>query len=356
MKILFLVPYSSEGASNRFRVEQYLPYLKSQGIDYSIRPFVSSRFFKVLYLKGKYIEKILYFIQAVWKRLTDIFCLSGYDVIFIHREACLIGPPVIEWLAYKLRKPIIFDFDDAIFLENFNPVNRLYRFLKFPSKTRAIIKMSKGVIVSNGFLKEYADRYNSNTCIIPTVVDTDRFRIKEKGCLDKQCVIGWIGSPTTAVYLDIIFPALKELSKKYNFIFRIIGAGRPVDISGIKIENIEWDLKKEIENFQDIDIGIYPLPDTLWAQGKAAFKAIQYMSVGIPVVASPVGMARELIQDGVNGFLADSAPAWVKKMSILIEQPDLREKIGISGRKTIEAEFSVKANACKFLEVIKLAR
>ena len=355
MKILFITPYSSEGASNRYRVEQYLPYLKDNGFEYSVRPFVSSEFYRIIYKKGHMLKKIYYFYKGLIKRMADVFDAAQYDIIFIHREACPLGPPFFEWAMHRLNKPIIFDFDDAIFLRNFNPANSIYRYLKFPSKTNAIIRMSSAVIAANTFLKEYAQKFNSNVYIIPTSIDTKKFCVSRKN--SDELVIGWVGSPTAAPYLKIIFGAMQKLSSSYNFILRIVGAEKEISIPGVKIENIEWQLNREIQDFQNIDIGIYPLHDIMWTKGKAAFKAIQYMSVGIPVVASPVGMTKELIKEGENGFLAGSEAEWVDKIARLIESPDLRRQIGLAGKRTVEEKYSVGVNASKFIEIInKVAR
>ncbi len=347
MNILFLVPYPEEGPSNRYRIEQYLPYLRQLGHYYWVRPFWNSRAYRILYKNGYYFKKAFYFFLGTLNRFIDILAVFKYDVVFIHRESYPFGPPFFEWLIHKFKKPIIFDFDDAIFLQNFNPANRIYRFLKFSSKTKKIVNMSSAVIVANKFLEEYALRYNSRVYIIPTSIDTEKFTIKKRDA--GKLVIGWIGSPTTSPYLNIIFDAMRKLSGRYDFVFKIVGAGKPVVIKGVNIQNCDWQLEREILDFQSIDIGVYPLPDTLWVRGKAAFKAIQYMSVGVPVVASPVGMAKEIIQDGVNGFLAGSDEEWVKKISILIEDRDLRARIGLEGRKTAEQKFSVKAN----VEILK---
>jgi len=351
MKILFLVPYPTEGPSNRFRVEQYLPYLNKAGYRYSLSPFWTRKAYSILYNNGAYFRKLFYFFVGTFRRIVDILTISGYDIVFIHREAYPIGPPFFEWLTHRFKKPIIFDFDDAIFLQNYNPVNKIYRFFKFPSKIKYIIKMSSAVIVANNFLKEYAEKYNKSVFIIPTSIDTSKFTIAKRN--NRQVTIGWIGSQTASSYLEIIFGAMQKLSEEYDFILKIIGADKNISIPGVEIENKKWSLKNEIEDFQSIDIGIYPLPDSLWARGKSAFKAIQYMSMGIPVVASPVGMNREVIQNGVNGFLANSDEEWIDKISLLIENKDLRAKIGLTGRKAVEEKFSLKVNAPKFLEIIK---
>jgi len=352
MKILFIVPYSTEGASNRFRVEQYLPYLDKEGIEYDIRPFVSSRFYKILYSKKQRAKKIIYFIQSFFNRILDVIRLRRYDLVFIHREACPFGPPIFEWLIYKSKKSVIYDFDDAIFLQNYNIANRFYRVLKFPSKTKEIIKMASMVIVPNVFLKEYTGKFNEHVYIIPTPIDTDKFKIAAKS--PNKLVIGWVGSFTTASYLKVVFNAMQQLSKKYDFVLKVFGAGEIISIPGVKIENHDWHLKEEVEYFQSIDIGIYPLIDTLWARGKAGFKAIQYMAVGVPVVASSVGMVKDFIEDGVNGYLVKTEEEWVEKISKLIEDSNLRRSIGLAGRKTVEEKYSLKLNAFKFLEVIRI--
>jgi len=351
MKILFIVPYSTEGASNRFRVEQYLPYLDKEGIKYDIRPFVSSRFYKILYLKKQRARKIIYFIQSFFNRILDIIRLHRYDLVFIHREACPFGPPIFEWMIYKFKKPIIYDFDDAIFLQNYNLANRFYKFLKFPSKTKKIIKMASMVIVPNIFLKEYTCKFNKHVYVIPTPIDTDKFKIAEKS--SNKLTIGWVGSFTTASYLKVVFNVMQQLSKKYDFVLKIFGAGEILSIPGVKIENHDWHLEEEVSYFQSIDIGIYPLIDILWARGKAGFKAIQYMSVGVPVVASSVGMVKDFIKDGVNGYLARTEEEWIEKISKLIEDSNLRKNIGLEGRKTVEERFSVKINVPEYLRVIK---
>jgi len=352
MNILFWVPYPVEGPSNRFRVSQYLPYLGLHGHQYRLRPFWNSRAYSVLYKKGRYIEKIVYFLCGIFNRFIDLFSIFKYNAIFIHREACPFGPPFFEWLVYKFKKQIIFDFDDAIFLQNVNPANSMCSFLKIPSKTKKIIKMSKSVIVANRFLEEYARRFNACVYLVPTPIDTEKFTMSKKD--SGQIIIGWIGSPTTAPYLRIVFNVMQALSRNYSFVFKVIGAGEPVSIPGVKVENHSWCLEREVRDFQGIDIGIYPLADTLWAQGKAAFKAIQYMAVAVPVVASPVGMAREMIADNINGFMAGSEEEWIEKISRLIEDPELRKKIGLAGRKTVEEKFSVKVNLPRFLDAINL--
>jgi len=130
VKIFFIVPYPTEGPSNRFRVEQYLPYLEKQGIEFRIRPFISSNFYKILYKKGYNLKKATFFILSLFNRFIDLFRILPYDIIFIHRECCSIGPPVFEWIISKMKKSVIYDFDDAIFLKNVSSSNKFLSLLK----------------------------------------------------------------------------------------------------------------------------------------------------------------------------------------------------------------------------------
>lgn len=357
MKILFIVPYPTEGASNRIRVEQFLPLIRERGISYKLRPFVGRRFYKILYLQGNYIKKILLFILATVLRVTDVFRAISYDLIFIHREAYPIGPAVFEKIFHYMGKPIIYDFDDAIFLSNTSETNTYIERLKNPDKISSIISMSSAVIAGNRYLYDFAVKYNKNVFIIPSSIDTDKYTpVADRGeGANKDIVIGWVGSITTRKFVYGIEDALSELEKKYdNIIFKIIGGGfysKKVK----KVFNIEWSLETEKEYLKTFDIGIMPMSDDAWTRGKCGFKAILYMASGIPTVCSPVGANAEIVQDGVNGFWATTKEEWVDKLSRLIEDKDLRLKMGARARVTAETKYSVKANAPVFLNVITSA-
>ena len=162
MKVFFIVPYPSEGASNRLRVEQYLPYLKQRGIEFKVRPFFSKSFYKILYQKGRYIKKFAYFVINSLNRIFDLFRILGYDLVFIHREAFPIGPAVFEYLVYKIGKPMIFDFDDAVYLSNTSRSNRFIAVFKVPRKVGKVIRFSNHIIAGNNYLKEFALKYNKS--------------------------------------------------------------------------------------------------------------------------------------------------------------------------------------------------
>jgi glycosyltransferase involved in cell wall biosynthesis len=263
---------------------------------------------------------------------------------------------VFEWILKKIGKKIIYDLDDAIYLGKTSPINRILKFLKFPSKITKILTMSDHVITCNEFLSEFAARFNKNVSVIPTSVDTEKFvpKIRNADDAHQEITIGWIGSHTTAPYLDEIKDVLRKLSFSYKFTLKIIGAGEyNLRIPSVYVKNLDWRLENEVEEFQSLDIGVYPLPENKWTLGKAGFKAIQYMSVGVPCVASNVGTNKSIIEDGANGYLARTGEEWQEKLSKLISDVELRKRIGKAGRKTIVEKYSILVNAPRFLEIIQ---
>lgn len=356
MKVLFWVPYPTEGPSNRFRVEQYLPYLKERGIVYSLRPFWGSRVYKILYEHGHYLKKTYYFIKGIVGRIKDVMNLRDYDLVFVHREACSIGGAFFEKIA-SARKPMIYDFDDSVFLPTYSSANRIARLLKMPRKIAQIVRMSCSVIAGNNYLRGYAAQYNGNVAVLPTPIDTNRYSPARNAAGDKhKVVIGWIGSYTNNQYLGIVRNALLELVRKYgsSIEVRLIGCRRDfLNAPGVTCRN--WSLSSEISDLQGFDIGIMPIWDDDWTRGKCAFKIVQYMSVGASVVASPVGLNKEIVRDGVNGFLAADEKEWLEKLCLLIDNPAIRQRFALEGRATIEREYSLKVMAPKFISILEKA-
>lgn len=357
MKILFWVPYPTEGPSNRFRIEQYLPYLKEKGIGYSLCPFWESEVYKILYENGHYLKKTRYLIKGSINRIRDLIGLSGHDLVFIHREAYPIGGACLEKIV-SAKKPVIYDFDDSIFLPTYSSANRVARLLKKPRKIADILKVSDAVIAGNSYLKEYAVQYNNNVTVMPTPIDTDKYSPLKDTALDnkKKVVIGWIGSYTNNPYLNIVKSVILELIKKYaNLIeIRLVGCrDNFLDIPQVVYRS--WSLSKEVSDLQGFDIGIMPIYDDEWTRGKCAFKILQYMSVGVSVVASPVGLNKEIISDGSNGFLAGDEKEWFQRLCLLIDNPRLRHRLALEARSTVEREFSLKVMAPRFIDILEKA-
>jgi glycosyltransferase involved in cell wall biosynthesis len=355
MKVLFIVPYPTEGPSSRYRVEQYLPHLRAAGIEATVRSFIRpASFYQLLYRRGHIWRKALFFLFSAASRLLDVVRASRYDLVFIHREAFPFGPPLVEWLLARLGCPLVYDFDDAIYLPNSSQANRWLGFLKTPGKTARIISYSRRVIAGNDYLRDYARQYNPQVTIIPTPVDTDLYTVRPyPGAGGSEVTIGWMGSTTTSHYLRLLDDVFRRLAGRYNLTVKVVGGDYRLE--GVNILNRPWSLAGEVADLQSFDIGVMPLPDNEWTRGKCGFKLLQYMGVGVPVVCSPVGVNGEIVQDGVNGYLAATEEEWLTKLSDLIEDASRRQELGRQGRATVEARYSVKVNAPRLLEVLHAA-
>lgn len=357
--MLALSPMPEEGAGCRFRISQFIPYLESHGVEVVLSPLFTTEFFRLVYKPGRYFQKAAAFAASSLKRFDSLRDLSRFDVVLIYREIFPIGPALVErLLTMRKRPPIVFDFDDAIFLPSVSEANRVIAALKFPGKVTSIIRHSDHVIAGNEYLAGFARRFSDAVTVIPTCVDTTKFvprsdRRSEGAGRSSDLVIGWIGSPTTVPYIRGLAEALRRLAERRRFRLRLSGADEPIDIPGVTVDNPSWALNREVELFNTCDIGVYPLDDSEWSKGKCGFKAIEFMACGVPVVASAVGVNREIIEDGVNGFLASSVDEWVEKLTRLIDDAPLRARFAKAGRQTIEARYALHLNAPKLAAVLR---
>lgn len=353
MRVLFLVPHPPEGASGRYRVLQYLPWLARHGITAEARPFMSETLYRMLYLPGHVPQKLLLATGAVMRRLADLVRAARADVVVVHREALPLGTALLECAIARLSPALVFDFDDAIYLNDAHSTNAWTRALRNGAKTNAIIRLSAHVIAGNRVLEAYARRFHPRVSLLPTPVDTDYYRPRPASNQRKRLVIGWIGSPTTANYLAPLQQPLAALLRRYPQLdIRIVGTTMaPLRLSNLRL--MRWDLAQEQQELHQFDIGVMPMPDDEWARGKCGFKALLYMSAGIPVVASPVGINTEIVREGINGFLASTPVEWADRLGQLIEDPALRERLGASGRTIVEEEYSLRVSAPRLLRVLK---
>ena len=349
IRVLALSPIPEEGAGCRFRITQFIPYLASVGIEVTLNSLFNAEFFDLVYKPGHYLRKAVTFAGLSVKRLDALRDVSRYDAILLYREIFPIGPAVIErLLGSGGRPPIVFDFDDAIFLPSVSDANRLISALKQPGKVATIIRQSAHVVVGNEYLASYARRFSNAVTVIPTCVDTTKFVPGSPGDgakASRDPVIGWIGSPTTAFYVQRLTEVFQRVRERHPFVLRISGTGEPIQVPGVVTENAPWSLGDEVRLFNTCDVGVYPLADDEWSKGKCGFKAIEFMACGVPVVASAVGVNREIIQDGVNGFLASTDDEWVDKIGRLLVDRDLGRRLGAAGRRTVEDRYSLQVHA-----------
>jgi glycosyltransferase involved in cell wall biosynthesis len=285
------------------------------------------------------------------RRFTLLFSLYGYDYIFIHREAAPIGPPVFEWMLAKiLRKKIIYDFDDAIWLPNTSEHNKMAAGIKWHSKTGSICRWAYKVSCGNEFLCSYAKQFNKHVVLNPTTVDTENLHNKIKNQQNGKIAIGWTGTHSTIEYLNDLIPAIEELKTEIDFDFIIISNRQP-DFKIRSLKFISWKKETEIEDLLKINVGIMPLRSDAWSEGKCGFKALQYMALGIPAVVSPVGVNNKIVDDGINGFLAKTNDEWKSALKTLLTDTHKRIEMGREARRKIEQHFSVKSNTENFLSL-----
>jgi glycosyltransferase involved in cell wall biosynthesis len=327
MKVLFLIQ-GWKVAASRYRVLQYIPHLEQRGVEAQVIPYPHS-------------------LRENWRFFKS---LPQYDIVFLQRKR------LISWRLWLLKKRanrIIFDFDDSIMYRNSrnkNPISKTRR-RRFVAK----LKVSHGVIVGNEYLKKESLEYNSRVEVIPTPIDIERYAQKSYDSKKTKVVLGWIGDNGSIHYLEKNRPVFEMLGRKYPHLMLKIVCGVFFDCSHIEVIKKQWSSEDEIQDLQGFDIGLMPLLDDPWSWGKCGLKILQYQGVGVPVICTPAGINRDLVEDGENGFWARDQQEWVEKLSILIEDYQLRKQMGLKGRKKIMEGYTLQAcvpKMHKFLEKI----
>jgi len=340
--------------SQRYRIEQWLPGLTKRGISVELLPFASRELMSLLHKPGRPLAKAALGAEAMLRRIKAVTSARSYDVVLIHRAACLAGPALLERAIAIMGAPVIFDFDDAIYLLHTTSANRSLGWLKFPGKTAAICKLSNQVVVGNSFLADYARQYNPSVTVVPTSVDTQRYRPVSRPRSNGHIVVGWMGSSTSQTHLEMFGPVLKEITREKHIELRVVSDRTP-DLPGVKLNWRPWSAATEAAELADFDIGIMPMPDDQWSRGKCSLKALLYMATGVPAVCSAVGANREIIRHGENGLLASSTDEWVGGISSLATDRHLRAQLGAAGRQTVEDNYSMDNCAALFESVVRRA-
>lgn len=318
-----------------------MAYLEQHGFHCELSHLVSERDDQVLYRRGHYLDKLRFVRRGIAKRIADLRRVDEFDIIFIFREALMTRSTRFERAFKRSKAKIIFDFDDSIWLQNVSEANRYWAWVKDPGKTSKIITIADLVFAGNAYLADYAGRFNPNVTVVPTTIDTSEYQPPPFRSEGPIC-IGWSGSITTIQHFKYAIPALQILKAKYGdrIHIRVIGDSSYAEPS-LDVVGLPWRKETELADLAAMDIGIMPLPDDEWSRGKCGLKGLQYMGIGLPAVMSPVGVNSDIIEDGRNGFLASTTDEWVDKLSLLIDNSDLRRKMGIEARRTVEERYSV---------------
>jgi glycosyltransferase involved in cell wall biosynthesis len=346
LKVLGLSLYGPLAASTRYRLTQYAPGLRQQGIDLDVKPLLGDTYVKKSFAGQKY--PLVNLIGDYCDRAAWLIRQHKYDVAIVNAELFPLLPGFIE--SRLLRIPYIYDFDDAFFLKY-----RLDRFKKISfllkDKFNPVISKAAAVMAGNHYLASYAKQWNTATHWLPTVVDTERYTTapcKREGVF----TVGWIGSPSTSVYLPELAQPLEQLGREGAVRFLVVG-GHAAAIPGVEVVNLPWSETTEVDIINTFDVGVMPLFDDAWAQGKCAFKLIQYMACGVPVIASPVGANVDVVNDGC-GLLAAGPSAWLDSLRCLRDDSALRQSIGVKARLRVEQIYSLNSTLPVMAQTIKL--
>lgn len=352
VEVLFIVQLPERvSPGQRFRFELYEDLLHRNGFNVTTKYFLDHEAYSILYKPGHLFKKVIAVLKGLGRRFSLAFSIKKYDYIFLQREAAPVGPPFFEWLYIKiLGRKVIYDFDDAIWIPNISEQNKLARFFKFFGKVKTICKWSYKISAGNEYLCNYARNYNRQVVYNPTCVDTDKQHNRVVNHDVNRVTIGWTGSFSTLKYLRIVEPVLQELQKKYDFDVKIICNERP----SLNVKNlyfIPWSEANEISELATCQIGLMPLTNDEWSEGKCGFKLIQYLALGIPALSSPVGVNNIIVEEGINGFFCNTDEQWYANMERLILDASLRKMLGANGRRMVESRYSLNANSVNFLKL-----
>jgi glycosyltransferase involved in cell wall biosynthesis len=342
MKVGFLALQAPDlSPGQRYRVEAFLPWLERRGIEFSYDWLLDRKDLRVFYGRESVVKKGVIAAKAAFRRLRSVTRLRQVDVYVVQREAFFLLNEWSEWLAH-LRAPVVFDFDDAIWIHAVSEANRRFAFLKNVGKIPRIAQLAHTVIAGNDYLAAWARQHSRNVHVIPTCVDTERFSPPPSRPDSGPVTIGWSGSPSTFSHLRPLLPALERLKARYGDRVRLRVMGDPsFSHPPLGLKGEAWTPDAELALLKEMEIGLMPLPDDEWTRGKCGLKGLVSMSMGAATVMSPVGVNTEIVQHGENGFLASTDDEWVELLSRLVDDVDLRRRIGVAGRQTVVDRYSV---------------
>jgi glycosyltransferase involved in cell wall biosynthesis len=355
LSFVALVPYAlGTTPSQRFRLEQWQPLLAQDAIRIRFIPFASPRLTALLPLPGRAMRKTglaaLSLVRQAWHALRVGPC----DGVIVHRAASLGGPPLLERWMHRTRPPLVYDFDDAVFLRHRIESNRQLAWLKFPSKTATLCRLSAHVTAGNSFLADFARRHAreaDQVTVIPSSIDTRAYSPVPRG-QSRIPVVGWMGTSSSQTHLELFAPMLRRLTQARAIELRVVSNRRP-ELPGIPHSWHPWSAATEVAELNEFDVGIMPMPDDEWSRGKCAFKALQYMAMSVATVASPVGANRDVIEHGKNGLLASTNDEWVANIGRLLDDTEERMRLGQAARRTVEQAYDATVSAARLGTVLR---
>jgi glycosyltransferase involved in cell wall biosynthesis len=352
MPILTLTRYERLGSSSRVRFYQYFPHLKANGFEIINAPFFGDEYVRSLYSGRK--TPFYVILRAYIDRLASLIHHRSIDLLWVEKELLPWFPFEVESIFHTSKTPRVVDYDDAVFHRYDLHPNLLLRTL-LGKKIDRIMSRSNLVIAGNEYIADRARMAGAPRVeTLPSIVDVDRYTVKQLEA-DLVFKIGWIGSPVTSQYLNLIHAVISELNKESQVRLVLVGAGNSSLHPEIPTEVLPWNEELERTVNQKFDVGIMPLVDGPFERGKCGYKLIQYMAGGIPVVASPVGVNQQIVEPGINGYLANSTDEWLDALRTLRDDPQRRHRMGMAGRQKAETHYNLRVTAPRLLELLKSA-
>jgi glycosyltransferase involved in cell wall biosynthesis len=348
MKVLLLSRYERNGSSSRVRFYQYMQHLAAQGIRVTVAPLLGNDYVEGLQ-SGRGISPVRVG-KAYLRRLLDLLKCRDHDLLWVEGEVLPWLPAWLETILSSLKIPYVVDYDDAIF-HRYDLHPNAVVCLVLGKKIDSVMRRSAMVIAGNAYLADRAKKAGAKRVeVLPSVVD---LRLYNAVCRseNRRFTIGWIGSPTTAKYLQLAVPALREICAESGGCMLSIGSD-PAVLDGMPVEVRTWSEGTEVSDMGCFDVGIMPLPDEPWTRGKCGYKLIQYMASRLPVIASPVGVNKEIVQHGVNGFLAGTTDEWFQSLQTLRKNPELRIKMGEAGRRIVASNYCMDVTAPQLTDLL----
>jgi L-malate glycosyltransferase len=358
VRVLVLTPYpygTTPGPRSSF--ELWEPVLDDAGISLDYAVFETDRLHRILYARGRAPQKTLEMMRAYMQFIPKVRHLDEYDAVLVNREATLIGPAIVERWVTRRGKPLIYLLDDPLYIPYRSPANGWLSYLKFFGKVKTLCRASAVVLANSPSHSAFARRHNANVWQIPSLVDGDLYtgwEPRQEGAPDRVRV-GWSGSPSTIANLQVIRRPIQALGARTDIELVMIGA-RDFGLPEVPHTRVQWRAETEVEDLRRLDVGLVPVALTRWSPHKFFLKLIQYMALGIPPVATPLGSNATVITDGETGFLARDDAEWQRVVSRLVGDAELRERVGRRAAAVARERFTVQSNAEKIVAAFRSVR
>jgi glycosyltransferase involved in cell wall biosynthesis len=350
--VIALAPYPDAAAATRFRLRQLVEPLDRLGVHLEIDCFLGNDAFATLYHRSAWRRTVLASVKGLLSRLRMLARARRADVVVVQREAMMLGPPIIEWVLHRLGVALVLDLDDPTWLSYHSPTFGAFgRVAKWPGKGDWLIRRVDLVTCGSRAIVDHVEATGRRARLVPTVVDSEIFAPAHRE--GSPVTIGWIGTHSTYPYLETVLPSISRLARRHTFRLLVVGGPENCQVDGVAVDARTWSLEREVADFQEIDIGLYPLVDDGWAAFKSGFKAIQYLAVGIPFVVTPLGATRDIGKAGETHFEAISASEWESSLDLLLSDPETRARMGAAGRKFALEHYTLDDVAATFASALR---